>query len=86
MRGLPGVVGATQADSGPAYTDSSNASDMKQPGYPPASITWTKVGPGYFDVYGARLLAGRLPSAQFGGDESAHTPGTKGRRQVVLNC
>ena len=85
MRGLPGVVAATQADSGPAYTDSTNSSDMKQPGRPPVTVTYTRVGADYFTVYGARLLAGRLPSTRFGGDESAHTPGGKHGVNVVLN-
>ena len=37
-------------------------------------------------MYGAHLLAGRLPSVQFGGDESAHTPGAKRGVNIVLNA
>ena len=85
FRGIPGVVGATQADSGPAYTDSTSATDMKQPGHPSVMITYSKVGEDYFTVYGARLLAGRLPSVRFGADEDAGAIAAKRGVNVILN-
>ena len=81
FRTLPGVAASTQADSAPAYTDSTNASTMARPGHPDATITWTEVGPDYFPVYGARLIAGRLFSPQFGADDS----GPKGARDRGIN-
>lgn len=82
---LPGVVGVAQADSAPAYTDNTNASTMNQPGHPTTSITWSRIGPNYFPVYGARLLAGRYLSAQFGMDESRGPEARKHGLNVVLN-
>ncbi len=67
---IPGVVGVTQSDSAPAYTDSTESTDMVQPGHREATITYTYTGPGYFDVYGARLLAGRVFNRRFGADAS----------------
>ncbi len=81
---IPGVVGVTQSDSAPAYTDSTSSDTMTRPGHPEALISWTFVGPNFFDVYGARLIAGRLFDARFGADRSV--PGNDTPRNVVVNA
>ncbi len=68
---IPGVVGVTQSDSAPAYTDNTNTDSMARPGAREVQVTRTFADPNYFAVYGARLLAGRLFDARFGGDRTA---------------
>ncbi len=85
---IPGVVGVTQSDSAPAYTDSTNTDSMRRPGGREAQVTRTFADTNYFGVYGARLLAGRLFDPRFGGDRTV--PGTNYNvkdwsQNVILN-
>ena len=59
---LPGVSAATQANNAPGLQNTTNFSTMSRPGQPGTqpSVMWVTTGLGYFETYGARLLAGRL--------------------------
>ena len=71
LRGVPGVVAATQSDREPD-SNSSSESDVRVPGRPgpnPSVIVET-VGPDYFKSYGIHLVAGRPFDANRAIDDS----------------
>ncbi|MGN6376017.1 MAG: ABC transporter permease [Sphingomonas sp.] len=70
---LPHVTGVTWANDAPGVEDTTNADTLRTPGMtgPLPSIQWVDVGPHFFDVYGARLLAGRLFDDSHPGDDMA---------------
>ena len=60
---LPGVTGVARGDDAPGDSGTTNSNTVSLPGQaagPKPSLTLVDVGLNYFDVYGARLLAGRL--------------------------
>ena len=90
FRSLPGVAAATQSNSGPGL----GGLDMEAIGVPgrrepPAHISVTTIGPDYFKVYDARLLAGRLPDGAHGLDDADRRAGSAAvapiSRNVVLD-
>lgn len=59
---LPGVTGVARGDSAPGDNGTTNSNTVSLPGQgsgPKPSLTLVDVGLNYFNVYGARLLAGR---------------------------
>ena len=90
VRALPGVVGVTASDSAPGDEYTTNRSSVAAPGFQgrPATLNWTITGPGYFTVYGARLLAGRLLDQVHGQDQDQVTDEafSGGLTNVVINA
>jgi putative ABC transport system permease protein len=76
FRGVPGVAAAAASDSGPGQ-GGTIVEAFLAPGRRdrPVSLKMTTIGPDYFKVYDARLLAGRLPDAAHGGDDTARGAG-----------
>jgi putative ABC transport system permease protein len=69
-RSLPGVAGATMASVAPGVDKSMQALNYISPNDPNKSVLMynVTVGPDFFQVYGTRLLAGRLLDLVHGGD------------------
>ena len=69
-RALPGVRGATEADIAPGRRQ--HAATAMRPGAPGdregPGLDYVHAGPGFFETYGAHLIAGRLPDRAHGGD------------------
>jgi putative ABC transport system permease protein len=85
-RALPNVREAGFASAVVGGSGSSSADNVPLPGEPGEgpSLSWEIVGPGFFDVYGPRLLAGRLFDSSREADD-LH-PGESGReRNIVIN-
>lgn len=71
---LPQVTHATLANAipgDPSYTNNSNIVRPGQSDNPSLSpsVNWSVVGPGYFELLGAKLIAGRLFDVQRGEDQ-----------------
>jgi len=62
IRALPGVAGVGLANQMAGGSGSDNTDNVPLPGVPRGgpSLRWIAVGRGFFDVYGARPIAGRL--------------------------
>lgn len=62
VRALPGVEGVAVGNSAAGGTGENNGDNVPLPGVagPGPSLRWMIVGPHFFDVYGARILAGRV--------------------------
>jgi putative ABC transport system permease protein len=77
FRGLPGVAAATASDSGPGQ-GGTILEAFVAPGRRdrPVAIKMTTIGPDYFKVYDAKLLAGRLPDAAHGADDENRGAGS----------
>lgn len=97
-RATQGVVGVTYANIAPGVDDNTNANNIKRPsmaGDGP-SLNYVDIGPDFFRVYGARLLAGRELDRDHGMDDLPPIPDTAtpaekaaGRtrnRNIVLNA
>ena len=94
-KALPGVTADTAADMAPGNDDETNGDNFKRPGDPGdgPSLNWVDVQPGFFDTYGARLVAGRTLTLDHGGDDKKPPPagqpmpaaGDRPIRNVVLN-
>ncbi|HWU50934.1 MAG TPA: ABC transporter permease, partial [Asticcacaulis sp.] len=74
-KGLPGVSIATLANAIPGDSSTSNNSNIVRPGQvdnPGLSptVNWSIVGPDYFQLLGAKLLAGRVFDLARGEDQS----------------
>jgi len=85
LRTAPGVTGVALGN-GAVGSGDNNSDNISLPGVAGEgpSIRSVITGPGYFQVYGARLLAGRLFDDAHGSDESRGQP--KGQpRAVVIN-
>jgi putative ABC transport system permease protein len=75
-RSRPGVASVTAADIAPGVDDSTTSSNVTRPGqagYGP-SLNVVTAKPDFFQTYGARLLAGRLPDLAYGADYPAIVP------------
>jgi putative ABC transport system permease protein len=86
-RSEPGVVGAAQADTTPGGPDIP-ADWTKQPGQAGRG-TWlhfASIGPDFFQTFGVRLLAGRLPAPNRTADFSVENAPQAGAVNVVLNA
>ncbi|MFH7040998.1 FtsX-like permease family protein [Paucibacter sp. JuS9] len=60
LKQLPGVQAVTSSRDVPGRNFSSNFSEFSGPKGPVSVRVGNEIGPGFFDFYGARLLAGRL--------------------------
>lgn len=62
IRALPGVQKVALGGEGAGGSGSKNGDNVPLPGVPGdgPNLRWVTTGPGFFDVYGARLIAGRL--------------------------
>ena len=62
IRALPGVQHVGLGGDGAGGSGSKNGDNVPLPGVPGdgANLRWVNTGPGFFDVYGARLISGRL--------------------------
>ncbi|TCP66579.1 ABC transporter permease [Sphingomonas sp. PP-CE-1G-424] len=62
IRNLPGVTGVAVGNTAVGGSGEDNSDNVPLPGVtgPGPSLRWSIVGPAFFRVYGARLLAGRV--------------------------
>lgn len=62
IRTLPGVQKIALGGDGPGGSGTTNADNVPLPGVPGdgPNLRWVDTGPGYFQVYGTRLVAGRM--------------------------
>ncbi|MDR6128741.1 putative ABC transport system permease protein [Sphingomonas sp. SORGH_AS802] len=62
IRALPGVQRVALGGDGPGGSGTTNADNVALPGLPGEgpNLQWVDTGPGFFQVYGARLIAGRM--------------------------
>jgi putative ABC transport system permease protein len=69
-RALPGVISATAGDIAPGFQDTFNYDPYNVPGRPGdiPDISDVEISPDFFQTYGARLLAGRLPNVKHTAD------------------
>ncbi|MBY8826828.1 ABC transporter permease [Hephaestia mangrovi] len=87
---LPGVTGVTHAMDAPGDDSVTNANNMHRPGDKgsPPSIVTVDVGPQFFQVYAARLLAGRFLDPSHALDDFTDVPEAALQRtayNVVIN-
>lgn len=83
---LPGVQRVALGNDGAGGSGTKNGDDVALPGVPGSGVNmrWVNVGPSFFDVYGARLIAGRLFDPARRDDDSQI--GHQGRGQnIVIN-
>lgn len=82
---LPGVVDTTMANSAPGGTGENNSDNVPLPGVPGdgPSLRWIIVGPRFFEVHGARLIAGRLFDQSRGEDDATVRDQSKGLNIVI---
>jgi putative ABC transport system permease protein len=84
-RTRPGVVSVTNGDIAPGVDNSSSNSNFTRPGQrgngPTLGVVTT--GRDFFQTYGARLLAGRLPDRAHAADYPEYTPTGRDKAQAV---
>ncbi len=73
IRALPGVTGVTLANSAAGGSGTDSSDNVSLPGIPGPgpSLRWITTGPGFFEVYGTRILAGRVFDDRHGGDDAS---------------
>jgi len=92
-RALPGVVGATSATIAPGNEETTNQGGLKRPGTAGdgVQVNDVRIGPGFFQTYGARLVAGRFLDSDHGSDDplpplpSADPSAPPAMRDIVLD-
>ncbi|WP_084581474.1 ABC transporter permease [Sphingomonas azotifigens] len=87
LAALPGVTGVTQSSIA-AGGGSYGIATMHRDGAtgPDPNVVQDEVGPGFFALYGARLLAGRwLDPTRFAGDDAALATGPGRKTNLLLN-
>ena len=87
IRRLPGVNSIGLATAGPGGDGSSIADAIETPGQSNGGpiLQLVSVGPGFFDTYGARLLAGRVFDGRHPGDDSSNWKRWNAGRMIVLS-
>ena len=77
-RSLPDVAGATSGDIAPGVNDSTWNTDTKRPddAGPGTPTDYVGAGADFFQTYGARLIAGRLPDKDHGDDFATQPSGS----------
>ncbi|MBV7257410.1 ABC transporter permease [Pacificimonas sp. WHA3] len=73
FRAIDGVTSVAVSNDTPGVAYSTSSTTIQRPGenMPTPSLTWVRTGPGYFDTYGARLIAGRDFRADIALDDTA---------------
>ena len=86
LAALPGVSGTTIGNGAPGYTDWDAETNVAIPGQPGRTLGFRQVtvGPDYFRVLGAHLLAGRVFDGAHPGDDST-TAAPSDATAVVIN-
>jgi len=87
FRATPGVVGVTAGWTAPGDDSESDGTSILPDGYtgPIKSIQWVPVGPDYFKIYGAHLVAGRWLDPARGDDQYVHRDASGKKLPVVAN-
>ena len=87
FRATPGVTAVTAGWTAPGDDSETDGTSILPDGYtgPTKSIQWVPVGPGYFDLYGARLAAGRWLDPARGDDQYFHRDASGKRMPAVPN-
>ncbi|PVX28855.1 ABC transporter permease [Sphingomonas pokkalii] len=85
IRRIPGVTGVAIADSAAGGSGSDSSINVPLPGVPGKGPSLRKIttGAGFFDVYGARLLAGRVFDDAHGGDDMTNRAKSDGQNIVI---
>jgi putative ABC transport system permease protein len=85
VKGIPGVIAVTYANSAVGGSGQDNADNVAVPGVPGdgPSLRWEMVGPDFFDVYKTRVLAGRVFGDSFGADDFALRPEGSAAKIVI---
>ncbi len=86
IRALPNVIGVAAGNSAVGGSGSDSGNNVPLPGVPGPgpSLRWIMTGPGFFDVYGSRLLAGRVFDDAHGADDGTGR-GKGGALNIVIN-
>ncbi|MES2420969.1 MAG: ABC transporter permease [Pseudomonadota bacterium] len=86
IRALPNVTGVAAGNSAVGGSGSDSGNNVPLPGVPGPgpSLRWILTGPGFFDVYGSRLLAGRVFDDAHGADDGTGR-GKGGALNIVIN-
>lgn len=87
LQALPGVQSVGTANIAPGGEGTSNIDIVEQPGPPGTGpmLRLVSVGPGFFDTYRPRLLAGRLFDDAHAADDSSDWKRWNLGRNVILN-
>ncbi len=87
LRALPNVTGLTVANTAAGGTGTDNSDNVPLPGVVGSgpSLRWMIVGPDFFGVYGARLLAGRLFDAAHATDDLRTQQRKGAAANIVIN-
>ena len=83
---LPGVRGVAVANNAVGGSGEDNSDNVPLPGVvgPGPSLRWIVVGPRFFEIYGARILAGRVFDDAHGADD-AEAIGKGAPTNIVIN-
>jgi len=84
LRALPGVSSVSLANSAVGGSGEDNGDNVPLPGVPGPgpNLRWVITGPGFFQTYGARLLAGRLFDDAHGSDDARML--AKGQAKAII--
>jgi len=85
VRAMPNVKSVALANTAVGGSGTRNADNVPLPGVPGdgPSVMWEIVGPGFFDVYAPRLIAGRLFDGRQADDSGGSDQGTP--RNILIN-
>lgn len=86
IRALPNVTGVAAGNSAVGGSGSDSGNNVPLPGVPGPgpSLRWILTGPGFFEVYGSRLLAGRVFDDAHGADDGTRRV-KGGALNIVIN-
>ena len=84
-RSRPGVISVTSGDIAPGVDNSTSNSNFKRPGQPGDGLVLgvVQAGQDFFETYGARLLAGRLPDRAHAADYPQYVPAGRDVNQFL---
>lgn len=87
LRALPGVQSVGTANAAPGGEGTSNIDMVEQPGPPGTGplLRLISAGPGFFETYRPRLLAGRLLDDAHAADDASDTKRWPLGRNIILN-
>ena len=87
LRALPDVQAVGTSETAAGGGGSNNTDSVELPGRPGSgpSLRRMAVGPGFFEAYQPRLLAGRLFDDAYGADDSRGWRDRKAARNIVIN-